>query len=81
MLNQPKTAKRRSNFRRANRSMPHRRIDLSIDAIDFKNPDLLKRFITENGKILSRRTTGVAAHLHRKITREIKRSRAALFMK
>ncbi len=80
MHTQPKTPKRRSNFRRANRSMPHRRIDISIDAIDFKNPDLLKKFVTEHGKILSRRTTGVAAHLHRKITRAIKRSRAALLM-
>lgn len=81
MHTQPKTAKRRSNFRRANRSMPHRRIDINVDAIDFKNPDLLKKFVTENGKILSRRTTGVAAHLHRKITRAIKQSRAALLMK
>lgn len=81
MLTQPKTPKRRSNFRRANRAMPHRRIDIATEAIDFKNPDLLKKFTTENGKILSRRTTGVAAHLHRKITREIKRARAALIMR
>ena len=54
MHTQPKTAKRRSNFRRANRAMPHRRIDISTDAIDFKNPELLKKFVTETGKILSR---------------------------
>ena len=77
----PKTPKRRSNFRRANRCMPHRRIDLSIVAIDFKNTDLLKKFVTEHGKILSRRNTGVAARVHRKITRAIKRSRAALLMR
>ncbi len=81
MYTQPKTPKRRSNFRRANRSMPHRRIDIAIDTIDFKNTDLLKKFVTEHGKILSRRTTGVAAHLHRKITKAIKRSRAALLMR
>jgi small subunit ribosomal protein S18 len=77
----PKTPQRRSNFRRANRMMPRRRLDISTDAIDFKNPDLLKKFTTESGKILPRRMTGLAAHLHRKITREIKRSRAALLMK
>lgn len=77
----PKTPQRRSNFRRANRMMPRRRLDISVDAIDFKNPDLLKKFTTEAGKILPRRMTGLAAHLHRKITREIKRSRAALLMK
>ena len=38
----PKTAKRRSAFRRANRAMPRRRIDIAIEAIDYKNPDLLK---------------------------------------
>jgi small subunit ribosomal protein S18 len=78
---QPKTAKRRQNFRRANRSMPRRRIDINTDAIDYKNPELLRKFVTESGKILPRRVTGVSAQLHRKITREIKRSRSILLMK
>ncbi|MFY8268664.1 MAG: 30S ribosomal protein S18 [Terrimicrobiaceae bacterium] len=78
---QPKTPQRRSNFRRANRVMPRRRVDLNIEAIDYKNPDLLKRFVTESGKILPRRVTGMSARLHRKITREVKRARAALLMK
>ncbi len=78
---QPKNAKRRSAFRRANRRIPRRRIDLAVEAIDYKNPDLLKRFVTESGKILPRRMTGMPAHLHRKITREIKRSRASLLMR
>src|ERR1700704_4658198 len=77
----PKTAKRRSAFRRANRAMPRRRIDIAIEAIDYKNPDLLKKFVTESGKILPRRVTGMPAHMHRKITREIKRSRSVLLMK
>jgi len=58
---QPKTPQRRSNFRRANRTMPRRRIDINIEAIDYKNPDLLKRFVTESGKILPRRITGMSA--------------------
>jgi small subunit ribosomal protein S18 len=78
---QPKTPERRSAFRRANRPMPRRRIDIALEAIDWKNPDLLRRFVTENGKILGRRLTGMPAHYHRKITREIKRSRQALLMK
>jgi small subunit ribosomal protein S18 len=78
---QPKNAKRRSAFRRANRRIPRRRIDLAVEAIDYKNPDLLKRFVTESGKILPRRMTGMPAHLHRKITREIKRARASLLMR
>ncbi len=78
---QPKNAKRRSAFRRANRRLPRRRIDLAVEAIDYKNPELLKRFVTESGKILPRRMTGMPAHLHRKITREIKRARASLLMR
>ena len=61
--------------------MPRRRIDVALDAIDYKNPDILKRFITESGKILPRRMTGMPAHFHRKITREIKRSRQVLMMR
>ena len=45
---QPKTAKRRSAFRRANRAMPRRRIDINVEAIDYKNPDLLKKFVATN---------------------------------
>jgi len=78
---EPKTAKRRSSLRRNNRSMPRRRIDISVEAIDYKNPDLLKKFMTENGKILPRRVTGMPAHMHRKITREIKRARSVLLLK
>lgn len=77
---QPKTPQRRINFRRSNRMMPRRRIDIAPEAIDYKNPDLLKKFVTESGKILPRRVTGMPAHLHRKITREIKRSRSVLLM-
>ena len=78
---QPKTAKRRTAFRKANRPMPRRRTDLAVEAIDYKNPDLLKRFVTENGRILPRRITGMPAHLHRRITKQIKRARAVLLMK
>ncbi|MEO6053771.1 MAG: 30S ribosomal protein S18 [Chthoniobacterales bacterium] len=78
---EPKNAKRRANLRRANRSMPRRRIDLLVEAIDYKNTDLLKRFVSESGKILPRRITGMPAHLHRRITREIKRARSVLLMK
>jgi small subunit ribosomal protein S18 len=77
---QPKTPKRRAAMRRANRSMPRRRIDLQLEAIDYKNPELLRRFVTESGKILPRRLTGVPAHLHRRITRAIKRARAVLLL-
>ncbi len=77
----PKTPERKSAFRRANRIMPRRRMDIALDSIDWKNPELLKRFITESGKILPRRSTGVPANFHRKITNAIKRARQALLMR
>lgn len=80
-MSQPKTPARRSAFRRANRTMPRRRSDIAIESIDYKNPDLLRKFVTESGKILPRRVTGMSAHFHRKITREIKRARQALLMR
>ncbi len=80
-MSQPKTSARKASLRRHNRTMPRRRLDLPVEAIDYKNPDLLRKFVTESGKILPRRTTGVSAKLHRKITRQVKRARAALLMK
>lgn len=68
-------------MRRHNRPMPRRRVDIRPEDVDYKNPDLLKKFVTETGKILPRRVTGVSAYLHRKINREIKRARAVLLMK
>ena len=68
-------------MRRANRPMPRRRIDLQVEAIDYKNPEVLRRFVTESGKILPRRLTGVPAHLHRRITRAIKRARSVLLLR
>jgi len=43
--------------------------------IDYKDIDLLKLFITEQGKILPRRATGVTAQQQRKIAKAIKRAR------
>lgn len=46
-----------------------------IDYIDFKNVNLLRNFITDRGKMLSARTTGVCASHQRSLTRAIKQAR------
>ncbi len=46
-----------------------------IEYIDYKDTDLLLRFINEQGKILPRRITGVTAKQQRQLTRAIKRAR------
>ena len=46
-----------------------------IDYIDYKDVDLLKRFLNEQGKLLPRRVTGVSANIQRQVTRAVKRAR------
>ncbi len=46
-----------------------------VDYIDYKDVRTLRRFVTEQGKIIPRRVTGVCAGHQRKLTRAIKRAR------
>lgn len=46
-----------------------------ITHIDYKDIDVLKRFVSERGKILPRRVTGTSAKYQRKLTIAIKRAR------
>jgi len=46
-----------------------------ITHIDYKDVDLLRKFVSERGKILPRRVTGTSAKSQRKLTLAIKRSR------
>ncbi|MFH0792844.1 MAG: 30S ribosomal protein S18 [bacterium] len=43
--------------------------------IDYKDAKLLRRFVTERGKILPRRITGTCARHQRELTKTIKRAR------
>ncbi|HGY5532954.1 MAG: 30S ribosomal protein S18 [Prochlorococcus sp.] len=45
------------------------------DPIDYKDVDLLKKFITDRGKILPRRLTGLTAKQQRDLTTAVKRAR------
>lgn len=47
----------------------------AIKKIDYKDIDTLSKFITERGKILPRRITGVSAHYQRLLTQAIKKAR------
>ena len=48
--------------------------------VDYKNPESLRRFVTERGKILPRRITGTCAKHQRALAKEIKRSRVLAFL-
>lgn len=44
--------------------------------IDYKNSKLLRSFMTERGKILSRKMTGTCSRHQRQLTKAIKRARS-----
>ena len=44
--------------------------------VDYKDPESLRKYVNEKGKIVSRRITGTCARHQRVIAREIKRARA-----
>ena len=46
-----------------------------IKEIDYKDVDLLKDFINENGRIIPARITGTKAHYQRQLSGAIKRAR------
>ena len=60
---------------------PKPKIDFTVDALDFKNVTLLKQFVTDAGRILPRKYTGLPAHYQRQLNRSIKRARQMLLMK
>jgi small subunit ribosomal protein S18 len=60
---------------------PKPKIDFTFEALDYKNVALLKQFVTDQGRILPRKYTGLPAHYQRRMTVAIKRARQMLLMK
>ena len=64
---------------RGQRYIPRRKVCSfcvdKIDVIDYKRPDLLRRFITDRGKIMPSRRTGTCAKHQRHLAVAIKRAR------
>lgn len=52
----------------------------AVQEIDYKDVETLRQFVTERGKILPRRITGVTATQQRNITKAIKRARCIALM-
>ena len=44
-------------------------------SVNYKDPEILRKYINEKGKILPRRMTGACALHQRHIAREVKRAR------
>lgn len=50
------------------------------DYIDYKDAKRLQKFVTDQGKIIPRRITGLSAKQHRELVRAIKRARQIAIM-
>ena len=46
-----------------------------IKYIDYKDPEFLKKFLNEQGKILPRRITGTSLKFQRKVAQAVKKAR------
>lgn len=46
-----------------------------IKFVDYKDPEFLKKFLNEQGKILPRRLTGTSLKYQRKVAQAVKRAR------
>jgi small subunit ribosomal protein S18 len=60
---------------------PKPKIDFTVDALDYRNVNLLRQFVTDAGRLLPRKYTGLPAHYQRRLGRAVKRARQMLLMK
>ena len=68
----PKDRPKDNSSRRVNRT-PF--LPAHVDSIDYKDPTLLARFISDRGKIRSRSVTGLTVSQRRMVARAIKNAR------
>ena len=71
----------KSSMSEKRRPRPKPKIDFTVDSLDFKNTTLLRQFVTDQGRILPRKYTGLPAHYQRRLNKAIKRARQMLLMK
>jgi len=79
--NTDKSKRGTRNTREARTPRPKPKIDFTLDALDYKNTNLLRTFVTDQGRILPRKYTGLPAQYQRRLTTAIKRARQMLLMK
>ncbi len=70
-----------SKRKRSLTASARRRPNIGFEDLDYRNVEVLKKFITEEGKILSRKYTGLPAHFQRRMAKAIKQARNVLLMK
>ncbi len=66
--------------RRIFKKRPCRLCRDKVESVDFKDIDLLKRFVSDRGKIVTSRITGNCASHQRMVANAVKRARLAAFL-
>ena len=79
--NEKRDRRGRSSFSEIRTPRPKPKIDFTVDALDYRNVTLLRQFVTDQGRILPRKYTGLPAHYQRRLNTAIKRARQMLLMK
>ena len=65
----------KNNVRKPKRVMPMAPHSPRIGVIDYKDTTLLRKFVSDRGKIRARRVTGVSVQEQRAIARAVKNAR------
>ncbi|MFH9226390.1 30S ribosomal protein S18 [Streptomyces lydicus] len=66
---------RRSDPRKPLKARPNPLDQAGITSIDYKDTDLLRKFLSDRGKIRNRRVTRVTAQQQRRLARAVKNAR------
>lgn len=61
--------------RRGERVRPRKYTRINSDVVDYKDLNLLRRFISDRGKVRSRRVTGLSRQHQRELALAVKRAR------
>lgn len=65
----------RRGRRAAERMRPRKYTQIPVENIDYKDLTLLRRFISDRGKLKSRRVTGLSRKHQRQLAEAVKRAR------
>lgn len=66
---------RRGGRRALDRNRPRKYTKLPVEKIDYKDLALIRRFISDRGKIRSRRVTGLSRRQQQQLALAVKRAR------
>ncbi len=74
----------KKEFKKSFKRAPRRKVCVfcqeKVEAIDYKDVNRLKKFVTESGKMLPRRMSGTCAKHQRELSTAIKRARIAALL-